>query len=138
MHRDRVIELARVSLQARVATETPLVTGTTTRLPDGDVVLFEDSGVAHRLRGVNPAITEQLVALVGSRLIVFGTPDRLDIPNYPVLVHDFIVLPGGALDGDAVVVTGPTRRTADGDFIIDDEFGHGYRLRPTDISRPHH
>jgi hypothetical protein len=113
------------------AKRVPVATGTTKLLADGDVVLFEASGVAHRLHGAYPAITEQLTELVGRTVTVYGTPRRSDIPNYPILVQDFELVPGGALDGDVVVVTGPTRRLADGDIIVDDEFGHGHRLRPT-------
>jgi hypothetical protein len=122
----------RLNIAARIlGVRVPAATGTTKLLADGDVVLFEASGVAHRLQGAYPAITEQLTALVGRTVTVYGPPRRIDIPNYPILVQDFELVPGGALDGDVVVLTGPARRLADGDIIVDDEFGHGHRLRPT-------
>jgi hypothetical protein len=107
------------------------LTGVTT-LSGGNVILYEGGvGTAHQLHGVIPAVQNALVALAGKSVTVDGTFDQPSLPNSPILVQDFRVLPGGALNGESVTITGPVRMVSDGGVIIDDQYGNGHRLDST-------
>jgi hypothetical protein len=112
------------------AGENVVLTGPTRLIAGGDTIILDGQGRGHRLRG-QAGILAQLRQLVGKRITVEGTAvsDPARQPHYPILVRDFRLEQGGAVNGQLVTITGPTRRLADGDVIVSDTLNRGHRLR---------
>jgi hypothetical protein len=131
MHIGRIAALAAALAVAAVAAggagATTSVTGTT-QLEGSTVILWEPDGIAHQVRGADPAVENALVALAGRTITVDGTFDRPGFASSPILVQDFVVDPGGVLNGTSVTLTGMPWMLSDGGIVIADAFGHGHRL----------
>ena len=114
--------------------DSPTVTSFSSRRDSPTVTSFFSSRwIEHRLNGANPAIAEHLVTLAWTEARRSSERSGAQVSRtLRFSYRDFTRHPaGGALEGEHITVTGPTRRLDDEGIIADDPFGHGHRLRAT-------